>query len=217
MLWFVNDHEAESQRIGLDCHRENGAYVVTVVDSDGSESRTTFDNEDSMTAEAVRIHLGLEHRGWRALPRIEQHVTLLRILMAGVFLGGLARLDWLLGEKPDLVIVELGANDGLRGLDPDLTRDNLDRIITRIRETGARVLLAGMVAPPNLGTEYGEKFNALYPALAEKHGTTFYPFFLEGVSMDPALNQQDAIHPNAQGYRKLAEAVADLLRRSGAI
>ena len=71
MLWFVNDHEAKSQRIGLDCHRENGAYVVTVVDSDGSENRTTFDDEDSMTAEAVRIHLGLEHRGWRALPRIE--------------------------------------------------------------------------------------------------------------------------------------------------
>ncbi|MCK4867421.1 MAG: arylesterase, partial [Alphaproteobacteria bacterium] len=85
--------------------------------------------------------------------------------------GGLARLDWLLSDKPDLVIVELGANDGLRGLDPDNTSDNLDRIIARIRKTGAQVLLTGMVAPPNLGAEYGEKFASLYPTLAQKHGT----------------------------------------------
>ena len=113
--------------------------------------------------------------------------------------GGLARLDWLLGDKPDLVIVELGANDGLRGLDPANTRDNLDRIIARTHEAGARVLLAGMVAPPNLGAEYGEEFASLYPALAQKHGTAFYPFFLDGVAMDPALNQEDGIHPTAEG------------------
>jgi acyl-CoA thioesterase-1 len=119
--------------------------------------------------------------------------------------GGLARLDWLLGDKPDLVIVELGANDGLRGLDPDGTRDNLDRIIMRIRETGAHVLLAGMVAPPNLGSDYVERFNAIYPALAQKHGTAFYPFFLDGVAMDPALNQQDGIHPTAEGVAMIVE------------
>lgn len=119
--------------------------------------------------------------------------------------GGLARLDWLLGDKPDLVIVELGANDGLRGLDPDGTRDNLDRIIMRIRETGAHVLLAGMVAPPNLGSDYGERFNAIYPALAQKHGTAFYPFFLDGVAMDPTLNQQDGIHPTAEGVAMIVE------------
>jgi acyl-CoA thioesterase-1 len=113
--------------------------------------------------------------------------------------GGLARLDWLLGDKPDLVIVELGANDGLRGLDPANTRDNLDRIIARIHKTGAQVLLAGMVAPANLGGEYGEKFASLYPALAQKHGTAFYPFFLDGVAMNPALNQEDGIHPTAEG------------------
>ncbi len=113
--------------------------------------------------------------------------------------GGLARLDWLLSDKPDLVIVELGANDGLRGLDPDNTSDNLDRIIARIRKTGAQVLLTGMVAPPNLGAEYGEKFASLYPALAQKHGTAFYPFFLDGVAMDPALNREDGIHPTAEG------------------
>jgi acyl-CoA thioesterase-1 len=113
--------------------------------------------------------------------------------------GGLARLDWLLASKPDLVIVELGANDGMRGLDPANTRDNLDRIVARIRETGAQVLLAGMVAPPNLGADYGERFNSLFPALAQKHGTAFYPFFLDGVAMDTALNQEDGIHPTAEG------------------
>jgi len=121
--------------------------------------------------------------------------------------GGLARLDWLLGDKPDLVIVELGANDGLRGLDPDGTRDNLDRIIMRIRETGAHVLLTGMVAPPNLGSDYVERFNAIYPALAQKHGTAFYPFFLDGVAMDPALNQQDGIHPTAEGVAMIVEKI----------
>lgn len=113
--------------------------------------------------------------------------------------GGLSRLEWLLGDRPDLVIVELGANDGMRGLDPAITRDNLDRIIARIHEAGAQVLLAGMVAPPNMGTDYGEKFASLYPALAQKHGTAFYPFFLDGVAMDPALNQEDGIHPTTEG------------------
>ena len=113
--------------------------------------------------------------------------------------GGLARLDWLMEEKPDLVILELGANDGMRGLDPVATKDNLDRIIARARENGAHILLAGMVAPPNFGSDYGEKFNAIYPALAKKNGTAFYPFFLDGVAMDPALNQKDGIHPTAEG------------------
>lgn len=113
--------------------------------------------------------------------------------------GGLARLDWLMEDKPGLVILELGANDGMRGLDPDATKDNLDRIIARARESGAHVLLAGMVAPPNLGAQYGEKFNGIYPTLAKKHGTAFYPFFLDGVAMDPALNQDDGIHPTAEG------------------
>jgi len=113
--------------------------------------------------------------------------------------GGLARLDWLMEEKPDLVILELGANDGMRGLDAAATKDNLVRIIARSRENGAHILLAGMVAPPNFGSDYGEKFNAIYPTLAEKHGTAFYPFFLDGVAMDPALNQKDGIHPTAEG------------------
>jgi len=121
--------------------------------------------------------------------------------------GGLARLDWVMADRPALVIVELGANDGLRGLDPDMTYQNLDQILARLAAAGARVLLAGMYAPPNLGREYGEAFDTIYPRLAEKHGVALYPFFLEGVATDPALNQHDGIHPNAAGVAAIVERI----------
>ncbi len=121
--------------------------------------------------------------------------------------GGLARLDWLLTERPDLVIIALGGNDGLRGLEPAATRRNLDEIITRIRTAGAHVLLAGMRAPPNLGTRYGDAFAALYADLAAKHGTAFYPFFLDGVAANPTLNQDDGIHPTAAGIAVIVDNI----------
>ncbi|UCH76094.1 MAG: arylesterase [Rhodospirillales bacterium] len=133
--------------------------------------------------------------------------------------GGLARVDWLLADRPDLVIVALGANDGLRGLEPATTRGNLDAIITRIRATGADVVLAGMRAPPNLGAAYGEAFAALYADLAAKHGIAYYPFFLEGVAANPSLNQDDGIHPTAEGIAIIVEnmlpVVNDALTRGG--
>lgn len=113
--------------------------------------------------------------------------------------GGRSRLDWLLTPEIDAVIVELGANDGLRGLDPAQTRDNLDWIMNRLREKGLPVLLSGMVAPPNLGADYGREFNSIYPDLAETYGAVFDPFFLEGVAAEPTLNQNDGIHPTAEG------------------
>jgi acyl-CoA thioesterase I len=120
--------------------------------------------------------------------------------------GGLARLDWSLsGKKPRFAIVELGGNDGLRGLDPAETRKNLDAILTKLKTAGVRVLLTGMMAPPNLGRDYGREFNAIFPDLAAKHGVAFYPFFLDGVAADPALNQGDGIHPNAKGVDIIVE------------
>lgn len=119
--------------------------------------------------------------------------------------GGLARLDWALADDPDAVLLELGANDGLRGLDPAATYDNLDAIMARLTAEGLPVLIAGMLAPPNLGREYGEAFNQVYPRLAKKYDAPLYPFFLDGVAMEPALNQGDGIHPNAEG---VAEIVA---------
>lgn len=121
--------------------------------------------------------------------------------------GGLARLDWLLAEKPDLVIVELGGNDVLRGLDPATTRRNLDEIVTRLRAAGAHVLLAGMRAPPNLGSDYSAALAAAYREVSEKHGTAFYPFFLEGVAANPRLNQEDGIHPTAEGIAVIVDNI----------
>lgn len=121
---------------------------------------------------------------------------------------GLARVDWSVGDDADAVIVELGANDALRGVDPAITRDALDRLLARLAERGLPVLLAGMMAPPNLGDEYAAAFNPIYPELAEKHGAILYPFFLDGVAADLGLNQPDGIHPNAAGVAIIVERIA---------
>ncbi len=124
--------------------------------------------------------------------------------------GGLARLDWALSDpagKPDLVIVELGANDALRGIDPASTEANLDQILSRIEAQGITVLLAGMKAPPNMGADYVAAFDAIFPRLAEKHRVAFYPFFLDGVAADPALNQADGMHPNGTGVARIVDRI----------
>jgi len=121
--------------------------------------------------------------------------------------GGLARLDWTLADRPQLVIVELGANDALRGLPPEQTRQNLDAIISRLKSEGIAVLLAGMRAPRNLGSDYYTKFDRLYPELAEQHRVAFYPFFLEGVATEPRFNQADGIHPNPDGVQVIVRGI----------
>ena len=121
--------------------------------------------------------------------------------------GGRARLDWALGDQPQVAVVELGANDGLRGLDPASTRENLDAILTTLKDRKIPTLLAGMYAPRNLGREYGDRFNAIYPDLAAKHDVPLYPFFLEGVALDPKLNQEDGMHPNAKGVAIVVEGI----------
>jgi len=119
--------------------------------------------------------------------------------------GGLARLDWTVAGKPDIVVVALGGNDGLRAIDPAATRANLAGIIGKLQARGIAVLLAGMLAPPNLGPAYGAEFNALFPGLAREHGVAFYPFILDGVAADPALNQPDGIHPNPRGVAVIVD------------
>jgi acyl-CoA thioesterase-1 len=116
---------------------------------------------------------------------------------------GLERLDWSVEADADAVIVELGANDALRGLDPNETRKSLDQIIGRLTSRNIPVLLAGMLAPPNLGAAYKEQFDAIYPELAKKHDVPLYPFFLDGVAAEQALNLEDGIHPNAQGIEEI--------------
>lgn len=135
--------------------------------------------------------------------------------------GGLSRLDWAMamagGAPMDAVIVELGANDGLRGLDPAATLANLDALIARLADKGPAVLLTGMKAPPNLGPEYGAEFAAIYPHLASKYGIFLYPFFLDGVAAIPELNQQDTIHPNSAGVDivigRILPYIKDMLKK----
>ena len=131
--------------------------------------------------------------------------------------GGLSRLDWALADAPEIVIVELGANDGLRGLPTDQMEANLDAVLARIGESGASTLLAGMRAPANFGADYAAAFHAVYERLAAKHRVALYPFFLEGVAMEPTLNQGDGIHPNAAGVaeivRRMVPHVAALIAR----
>lgn len=126
-----------------------------------------------------------------------------RVVNAGVSgdtsAGGLARLDWALADKPQAAIVALGANDGLRGLDPAKMEANLDAIVGKLQDAGIKVLLAGMEAPPNLGPDYGKAFRGAYAHIAERRKVGLYPFFLDGVAANPALNQKDGMHPTAQG------------------
>ena len=130
--------------------------------------------------------------------------------------GGKARLDWVLGgAKADHVIVELGANDALRGIDPAQTQTNLDAILTTLQGKNLPVLLAGMLAPPNLGADYQKRFNGLYPALAKAHKVPLYPFFLDGVAAHPDLQLSDGMHPTVQGVgvmvKTMLPAITDWL------
>nr|WP_257099025.1 arylesterase [Pseudovibrio flavus] len=113
--------------------------------------------------------------------------------------GGLSRLDWSINDDVDMVILELGANDALRGVDPQITRDNLAKMVERFKERGITVLLAGMMAPRNWGDEYAASFDSIYPDLANQYSIALYPFFLEGVATDPKLNMADGLHPTGEG------------------
>ena len=138
-----------------------------------------------------------------------------RVVNAGVSgdttAGGLARLDWGLADKPDLVILALGANDALRGIEPSSVRENLDKMIGKIEASGAKVLLLGMLAPPNWGEEYRHAFDQIFPELARIHHLPLYPFFLEGVAMKPELNQPDGLHPNEKGVAVLVDRIAPVV------
>lgn len=141
-----------------------------------------------------------------------------RVINAGVSgdtsAGGLSRLDWLLTENPDLLLLELGANDGLRALAPAQTKANLSKIIEKAQSANVPVLLTGMLAPPNMGREYGNAFNAIYPALAEKYDVVFYPFFLDGVAGEPTLNQGDGMHPTAQGVSIIVDRLLPYVEKA---
>jgi len=119
--------------------------------------------------------------------------------------GGLSRIDWSVPDGTGGVILELGANDALRGIAPEQSEKNLDAMLTRLKERGIKVLLAGILAPPNMGGDYAEKFNPIYKRLAEKHAVPVYPFFLDGVTTVPGMQLEDGMHPNARGVAVMVE------------
>ena len=125
--------------------------------------------------------------------------------------GGRERLDWSVQDGTDLVVLELGANDALRGLDPALTRANLDAMLAKLEQRGIKVVLAGMLAPPNMGEAYQAAFDPIYPDLAAKYRVPLYPFFLDGVVGNPKLQLEDGMHPNGEGVRVMAEGIAPLV------
>lgn len=128
--------------------------------------------------------------------------------------GGLARLDWTLDGPFDLVIVELGANDALRGLDPSETERNLDAILAKLAARKTKVLLAGMLAPPNMGADYARAFNDVFPRLAARHKVPLYPFFLDGVAAQAGLRLADGMHPNGRGVAVIVERIAPFVIRA---
>jgi len=125
--------------------------------------------------------------------------------------SGLERLDWAVANDTDAVIVELGANDALRGIDPAVTRAALTDILTRLKARKIAVLMCGMLAPPNYGSDYAARFNAIYPELSKSFGVPLYPFFLEGVAAEAKLNQADGMHPTAEGVDVIVKNILPMV------
>jgi len=150
---------------------------------------------------------------WPALigARLKREGYPYRVVNAGVSgdttAGGLRRVDWVLRNRPEVAVVALGANDGLRGLGTDAMEANLLAIVERLRAGGARVLVAGMEVPPNYGAPYARAFRHVFPNVARRTGAALMPFLLDGVAADPRLNQADGVHPNVAGHRAIADRV----------
>jgi acyl-CoA thioesterase-1 len=182
-----------------------GALVVPI----GAGERVIVALGDSLTA-----GFGVApEEAWPAVVdgRLRREGYPYRVVNAGVrgdtTAGGLRRVDWVLRNRPEVAVVALGANDGLRGLGTDAMQANLLAIVERLRGAGARVLVAGMQVPPNYGAAYSRAFRNVFPEIARRTGSALMPFLLDGVAADPRLNLADGIHPNAAGHRAIAEHV----------
>jgi acyl-CoA thioesterase-1 len=177
-------------------HAQNGPVKIAVL----GDSLAAGYGVKPEQAFPIRLQEALKGQG--------RNVTVLNQGVSGdTSAGGLERLDWMLADKPDIVLVELGGNDALRGIDPKATEKNLAAIVEKLKAAKVTVWLAGMMAPRNLGSDYVKEFDGLYKRIADKYEVPLYPFILDGVAQDPALNQGDGIHPNPKG----AQVVADRL------
>jgi acyl-CoA thioesterase I len=181
-----------------------GASVATANDA----CRIAVLGDSLTTAYGIAVEEGFPAQLERRLREEGYDCAVLDAGMGGdTTAGGLARLDWTLADQPSHMIVELGANDGLRALPPEQIEQNLAAIVGRLRAKNVAVLLAGMRAPPNLGRSYGDAFARVFSRVAERNDVPLYPFFLDGVAGDPALNQGDGIHPTAAGIAVIVERI----------
>jgi acyl-CoA thioesterase I len=171
---------------------------------------------DSLTAGyGVAPEQAIPARLQAALKAEGRNVTVLNHGVSGdTTAGGIDRLDWMLGDKPDIVMVELGANDALRGIDPAVAERNLDTILSRLKQAKVTVWLIGMMAPRNLGPDYVKQFDGIYKKLADKYDVPLYPFILDGVAQDPALNQADGMHPNPQGVEVIVKHLLPFVNKN---
>ncbi len=195
-------------------------FVLSIGWSAGNTARAGNDRVIVMLGDSLTAGLGLaagEDLPSQLEKRLRGEGLAVRIINAGVSgdtsAGGLARLDWALADRPDMVIIALGGNDGLRAIPPAETRRNIGAIIEKLQARNIAVLLAGMKAPRNLGEAYAREFDALFPALAQEYGIAFYPFLLEGVALSRDLNQADGLHPNRRGVAIIAEKMAPKIKQ----
>jgi len=192
---------------------------AAVANAENARAMTIIALGDSLTA---GYGLGVSEgfvpslsRELEKLSQTDENLNGIKIINAGVSgdttSGALSRLLWSVPETADAVIVALGGNDALRAIAPEITEENLEKIISSLQARGQAVFLIGMRAPPNLGGAYTQAFDALYPRLAKKYGLAYYPFFLDGVAGQLELNLNDGIHPNAQGIAEIIKRVTPSL------
>jgi len=182
---------------GLPASQATAATPVIVAFGDSLTAGLGLQEKDSFPAQLERA---LKGRG--------QEVKVVNAGVSGdTAAAGLARLDWAMPDDASAVIIELGANDALQGLDPAATKATLEKIITELKASGLPILLAGMEAPPNLGKDFVDQFRALYADLAQRYDLILYPFFLDGVALDDQYTQADGMHPNAEGVARIVDGI----------
>ncbi len=192
------------------------ALVLATVPVSAHAATTILAFGDSLfagygVADADNVPTQLE----RALKADGRDVKVVNAAVSGdTTADGVARLDWSLADKPDLVLLELGANDGLRGLDPGRAKANLDQILAELKAKNIPVLLCGMLAPRNLGPAYAAKFDPMYKELADKYHVPLYPFILDGVALDPKFTQADGMHPNKDGVAVIVQRILPYVERA---
>lgn len=186
--------------------QEQPAFVGTIVAV--GDSLTAGYGINEADAYPARLEKKLQAAGYRW-----------RVVNAGISgetsSGTRSRVDWVLRLKPDIVILETGANDGLRGIDPQVTKNNISETVRILKQNRVTVILAGMRMVTSMGRDYTDKFAAIYPAVAQRHDLILIPFFLQGVAGNPALNQNDGLHPAADGYRIITEMIYPYVLRAG--